>query len=102
MEPNDWPADMRNHNLRDAARDAYWHLKDCERVAENPIGEIITAVALNGAAFLVAGWWAALAVPVLVVLCVRCHRRSVALRPAVEQAKARLEALKAQGVKVWL
>lgn len=102
MEPNDWPADMRNHNLSEAARDAYWHFKDCERAAEKPICDMITAIALNGVAFFIVGWWALLSLPVLTFLCIRFHRRSVSLWRHAVQAKTRLDVLKAQGAKVCL
>lgn len=102
MEPNDWPADMRNHNLSKAARDAYWHLKDCERAAEGPLANVAVTIAMNVVAAILIGPWMFVGLPVVIAYCIACLRRSKAARPAIGDAKAKLEALKARGAKVRL
>ena len=102
MEPDAWPADMRGYHLRRAARDAYWHQQDCQRAVEGPIVNAVAAVFVAILGFVMVGWWSLVGSPVLVAYCIACRRRSRAARPSAEEAKAKLEALKAQGAKVYL
>lgn len=102
MDPDDWPADMRDHHLRDSARSAYWDLQDCKRAADQPVCEMIMAVTAAVVSLIFVGWWSLAGLPVLLAFWRRCRRRLKWARIDVDMAKARLDALKAQGAKVRL
>lgn len=102
MDPSAWPANMRDYHLRQAAREAYWQIQDCERAVEGPLVNIGGSIAMAIVALFVVGWWSLVGLPVLVVFCRGCYRQSKAARPALEEAKADLEALRARGAKVCL
>ena len=102
MDADRWPANMRGHHLANAAREAYWEVSDRETAVVDPYFKAFIGVTASVLVNLLAGWWGIAAYAPAAMCCLLMHRRSVAARPALRDAKDRLQSIKAKGGRVCL